>query len=112
MTTLCTPAAALPVPVQRRRRRKGLVGDLNVALYIKQQQARGSTRKWRQQWYVACVCVCISGAAVFTPQQSVVAVTGDGKQQEQWSNSSVGIHAQSANTCGSHANSNDSSRLG
>ncbi|WIA41981.1 hypothetical protein OEZ86_009283 [Tetradesmus obliquus] len=35
---------------KRRRRRKGLVGDLNVALYIKQQQARGSTRKWRQQW--------------------------------------------------------------
>jgi hypothetical protein len=42
--------------LQRRRRRKGPAGDLNVALYIKQQQARGSTRKWRQQWCVQLFC--------------------------------------------------------
>ncbi|KAF6250064.1 hypothetical protein COO60DRAFT_912432 [Scenedesmus sp. NREL 46B-D3] len=43
-------AAAGEPAKKRRRRRKGPAGDLNVALYIKQQQARGSTRKWRQQW--------------------------------------------------------------
>jgi hypothetical protein len=43
--------AACGPGVQKRRRRKA-TADINVALYIKQQQLRGSSRKWRQEWWV------------------------------------------------------------
>jgi hypothetical protein len=44
--------AAVAAPALQRRRRKKAVADLNVLAYIKQQQSRGSSRKWQQEWWV------------------------------------------------------------
>jgi hypothetical protein len=43
------PACTVLVSLQRRRRRKDLVGGLNVLLYIKQQQAR----------FCLCISTCL-----------------------------------------------------